>query len=102
MIREQAIHKDIIASFLEGKEVQYFSRRTQEWEDTNEPLFSVGTEYRVKPEKVYTTLYVVYSKETGEVFEVFKRKDLAEKFSDAIKTNHTVKEVIIETECEQF
>lgn len=26
MIREQAIHKDVIASFLEGKEVQYFSK----------------------------------------------------------------------------
>lgn len=97
MIREQAIHKDVIIAFLEGKDVQFFSRRTQEWEDTDEPLFSVGKEYRVKPEKVYTTMYAVYNKETGEVFEVFKRKDLAENFSACIKTNHTVKEVIIET-----
>lgn len=100
MIREQAIHKDVIASFLEGKDVQFFSRKNWEWEDTDEPLFSVGTEYRVKPEKVYTTMYVVYNTETGEVFEVFKRKDIAENFSGFIKTNHTVKEVIIETECE--
>lgn len=100
MIREQAIHKDVIASFLEGKEVQYFSRKTWEWVDTNEPLFSVGTEYRVKPEKVYTTMYVAYNKETGEVFTVFKQKDIAENFSDFIRTDHTIKEVIIETECE--
>lgn len=97
MIREQAIHKDVIIAFLEGKDVQYFSRKTLEWEDIDAPLFSVETEYRVKPEKVYTTLYVVYNKETGKVFEVFKRKDIAENFSDLIKTNHTIKEVIIET-----
>ena len=97
MIREQAIHKDVIASFLEGKDVQFLNRKTWEWEDTDEPLFNIGTEYRVKPKKVYTTVYIVHDTETGEVFEVFKRKDLAENYSDFILTNHTVKEVIIET-----
>lgn len=102
MIREQAKHKDVIIAFLEGKDVQYFSKNREAWVDTTEPLFKITMEYRVKPEKVYTTLYVVYSKETGEVFTVFKRKETAEDFSDFIKKNHTVKEVIIETECEQF
>lgn len=100
MIREQAKHKEVINAFLEGKKVQYFSKNMEKWVDTEAPLFSVETEYRVKPEKVYTTLYVVYNKETGGVFAVFKRKDTAENCSDFIRTNHTVKEVIIETECE--
>ena len=100
MLREQSKHKDVIIAFLEGKDVQYFSKTVEAWVDTTEPLFKAETEYRVKPKKVYTTMYTVYNTETGAVFGVFKRKDIAEYFSDLIKKNHTVKEVIIETECE--
>lgn len=94
----------VITAFAEGKTIQFKTKKDGKWTDSIRDISfnNSAAFYRVKPEKVYTTLYVVYNKETGEVFEVFKRKDLAENFADLIKTNHTVKEAIIETECEQF
>src|SRR3990167_11220668 len=45
-------HADLIHAWAEGAEIEYLSKITGKWcSSGSDPLFSDGTEYRIKPEK---------------------------------------------------
>lgn len=44
-------HQDLIDAFNAGTKIQYFSNSWSRWEDVNNPKWSDGLEYRIKPKE---------------------------------------------------
>lgn len=52
MTREVAIkHKDVIAAFIDGKEIQFKNSHDVYWLECINPQFNTDYEYRIKPER---------------------------------------------------
>ena len=43
----------LMQAYVDGKQIQYFNRLEEKWEDTTDPRWSQGSSYRIKPEPNY-------------------------------------------------
>ena len=43
----------LMQAYVDGKQIQYFNRLEEKWEDTTDPRWSQGSSYRIKPESNY-------------------------------------------------
>ena len=54
MTREQSKELlPIIQAFADGKKIEYYDYRNDDWIETSTPVWPVGVKYRIKPEPKY-------------------------------------------------
>ena len=64
-------HAALIKQWAEGAEIEYFSGSMQDWRSTNEPSWSPGIKYRIRP--VNKVVYLnMYEDSTGGRYESYK------------------------------
>ncbi len=69
------VHADVIHAYAEGKQIQFFSKVRNKWEDIEAPVFAPDYMYRVKPSSMtFFRSFDVYTHGV-EVATHYKRKD---------------------------